>query len=155
MGPADAGSDYPTCERCYASLCMTTGDRDPDEVSRYLHIEPTMTQRKGEPARAGSERINPHGGWSLSSKGCVDSKDLRKHLDWVFDEIGERKPQLESLRQVGCEMRVWCYWLSKAGHGGPTLSVPQVKRLAELELEICLDIYFLGDPRPKKGSEIP
>jgi hypothetical protein len=155
MGSANVMLDYPTCERCYASLYVTTGDRDPDEVSKCLDIEPTTTQRKGEPARPGSKRINPHSGWSVSSKGCVDSKDLRKHLDWLFGKIGQRKAQIESLREMGCEMRVWCYWLSKAGHGGPMLSVPQLQRLADLELEICMDIYFLGGPPTKKGSEIP
>jgi Domain of unknown function (DUF4279) len=139
-------SDYPTCERCYVSLYVNAGEINPSRVTEYLGAEPTKTQIKGEPARVGSKRINPHSGWSLSSKDFVDSRDIRNHLDWLFDRIGQHKAQIESLREMGCELRIWCFWLSKMGQGGPTLSVPQIKRLAELELEICLDIYFLGGP---------
>ena len=39
------------------------------------------------------------------------------------------------------------------GHGGPTISVPQAKRLAELELELGLDIYFLGEPDSEDQGE--
>ena len=146
-------SDYPTCECCYSTLYIETGNIDPNYVTEHLNMEPTSIQIKGQLANRCSRRTNPLSGWSLSSEGCVDSNDLRNHLDWLFDKIACRKVEMESLRRIGCEIRVWCYWLSKTGHGGPTISVPQAEMLAELELELCLDIYFLGEPDLENEGE--
>lgn len=41
----------------------------------------------------------------------------------------------------GAEVDVFCYWSSRCGHGGPTLSPTQMKGLAELGLDLGLDIY--------------
>ena len=141
-----AASDYPTCECCFTTLYIETGDVDPNRVSEILNLQPTSIQIRGE-ARANmfSRRINPLNGWSFSSEGFVESKDLRKHLDWLFDNLSDRKTEIECLRQLGCDLRVSCYWLSKAGHGGPTLSKSQIKSLAEFEFDICLDIYFVEE----------
>jgi Domain of unknown function (DUF4279) len=142
----DMPSDYPTCERCYATLCIETGENDASFVSAHLDIQPTSVQIRGECAATGPARINALNMWFLSSDGRVDSKDLRNHLDWLFDRIGPNKSQLKSLREMGCELRISCYWLSKEGEGGPTFSVSQTKKLAELEIEVWLDVYFLGGP---------
>jgi hypothetical protein len=145
-------SDYPTCECCFSTLYIETGDMDPNYVTGRLNLKPTSIQRKGESANRFSNRTNPLSGWSLSSEARVDSKDLRNHMDWLLDQIACQKAEMESLRRAGCVFRVWCYWLSKAGHGGPIISVSQIKRLAELELEIYLDVYFVGEP--EFGSEV-
>jgi hypothetical protein len=146
-------SDYPTCKCCFASVTVDAGDLDPGFITDCLKIEPTSTWKKGELAQHSSSRVNPFSGWRLSSKGCVDSRDLRNHIDWLLDRFALRKAEMESLRAEGCVFRVWCYWLSKYGEGGPTISVPQAKRLAELELELGLDVYFLGEPDSENQGE--
>jgi Domain of unknown function (DUF4279) len=153
MENEEAESDYPSCARCYASVYVYAGDLDPDVISERMEIEPTVTHRKGERARGEPGATNPQSVWALSSKGRVDSCDLGKHLAWLLDNFMLREAAMGSLRALGCVFRVWCYWQSKYGQGGPTISVPLVKALAQLELEVCLDIYFFGEPGANTESE--
>jgi hypothetical protein len=152
MSKRSLESDYPTCDRCYATLFVNCGEIDPGQVTACLEIQPTGTQVKGQLASAFSKRIRPFSAWCLSSAERVDSQDLRRHLDWLFDQIASKKGAIESLREIGCTFTVPCYWSSAADNGGPTLSVPQIKRLAEFELEIWIDIYFLGGPDPEREA---
>jgi len=45
------------------------------------------------------------------------------------------------------------YWISKQGHGGPTISPAQSKRLAELDLELFFDFYGPFDESEDAGLE--
>ena len=87
MGPSSEVSDYPTCQRCYATLHVVTGDAHPDCVTSHLNTQPTRIQVKGERESTFSNRISVRNSWSISSKGSVNSNDLRKHLDWLFERI--------------------------------------------------------------------
>ena len=51
--------------------------------------------------------------------------------------------------------QISCFWGSRCGHGGPTLSARQTRRLADLELELWFDVYFEGDedPAPTPANE--
>ena len=91
---------------------------------------------------------------SLLGGIIIASKDLRSHLNWLFDKIGGQKAEIESLRGMGCELCVWCYWLSRSGHGGPILSPSQSKKLAELELELYIDVYFVGEHCPESEGAV-
>jgi hypothetical protein len=139
-------SDYPTCEKCYATLCISSEDIDIDEITRELNIPAATLLRKGELVNPFSKRVNPLNVWSLSSKSCVGSRDLRHHIDWLFDQITSQRAEIESLRARGCTFIIWCYWLSKYGHDGPTLSVSQSKKLADFEFELVLDVYLFEEP---------
>jgi hypothetical protein len=138
-------SDYPTCERCYVTLCIYTGDNQASDVTKVLGLQPSEVTVKGESASFFSSRINPLNGWFLSSRDHLSSKDFRNHLDWLFDKIAFYKAEIQLLRSRGFIFSVSGYWLSRAGHGGPILSTSQIKKLAEFEFDISLDIYFLGD----------
>jgi hypothetical protein len=142
----DTFPDYATCERCYATLCIGSGPIDPSTVTRCIDREPTSVTIKGERHSVSSQRTNVLNLWCLSSEHAVKSRDLRDHLNWLFDQLEHRSGHLETLRQMGCRFDVWCYWLSKEGHGGPTLSVPQIEKLAHFRFELLFDIYFLGEP---------
>lgn len=133
-------SDYPTCQRCYVNLCIYTGDLEPNYVTKILNIEPSHVTKRGERASVYSDSTNPINGWFLSLKGDVNSRDLRNHLDWLFEKIASSRSNIDRLREGGCRLSVWGYWMSRAGHGGPILSVSQSKKLAELEFEFCLDV---------------
>jgi hypothetical protein len=141
----DGTTDYPTCERCYATLCVYTGDLAPTRATDALGVDPSSMVVKGERAHVNSERVHQLNGWFLSSQGVVNSRDLRNHLDWLFDRIACHKDKAKLLRKMGCEFRISCYWLSREGHGGPILSTPQLKVLVELECDIYLDVYFIGE----------
>jgi Domain of unknown function (DUF4279) len=81
------------------------------------------------------------GGWFLSTEGQVESRDVRRHLDWLAVKLVGKDGALKSLGAEGCRMDVFCYWLSAGGNGGPVLSPAIMKRFGKLGLEIGFDIY--------------
>jgi len=143
--------DYATCLRTYATLCVYPEGIDPTEITKRLGLEPSTWQRRGELSRrtdGGPPSLAPLDGWFLSSKDRVDSRDSRRHLDWLLDRLKPQSDVLLRLQDQGCRMTVSCYWLSRYGHGGPTLPSLQMKRLADLNLELLFDFYDAGEDLP-------
>jgi len=136
-------SDYPTCERTYATLRIYPESLDPDEVTKRLRIEPTDWQRRGESRKLGSRPPKLHG-WFLSSDGEVESRDVRLHLDWLLSRIAPQADAILALQRDGCRMDVSCYWVSASGHGGPSVLPVQMGELARLGLELWFDVYLGG-----------
>lgn len=140
---------YETCERTLAELRIYGNDLEPREVTERLGVEPTSSQRKDDSVTSslGRRRTFKAGGWFLSSEDRVQSKDLRRHLDWLLALIVPRAQALRSLQEVdGIRMNVTCIWWSAAGDGGPTLWPEQMRAMADLNLECVFEIAFYGDP---------
>lgn len=131
--------DYPTCEETYATLRIYPGEFDPDEVTRRLGIDPTEVQRVGERHGRTTRKTN---GWFLRSQDRVESRDARRHIDWLLDQLEPAANALSELRASGAEVDISCYWLSASGHGGPSVSPRQTKRLSALDLDCWFDVYF-------------
>jgi hypothetical protein len=139
--------EYPTCARTFVTLRIYPESLDPDEVTARLGIQPTSWQRRGQVRNPASERPVPaklHG-WFLTSKGAVESRDVRRHLAWLLAQLGPRADAIRDLQAGGCRMDVFCYWLSRNGHGGPAVSPAQMSQLARLGLELGFDVYFQGN----------
>lgn len=83
----------------------------------------------------------PLNGWFLTSEDHVDSLDSGRHINWLLDRIEPAATALRELQEKGCEMDISCYWLSRSGHGGPTISVDQMRRLTDLNIELWFDFY--------------
>jgi hypothetical protein len=141
MTPYD--DDYATCEMTYASLNAYSDTDASDWISAALSLEPSRTigrtaHNREEPAKMALDRSF----WSLSSKGHVDSGDVRRHLDWLLDQIEPSAGGIETLRTTpGTFVNVSCMWMSLHGQGGPTLWPEQMSRLSKLDLELRFDIY--------------
>jgi hypothetical protein len=140
--------EYPTCEFTYAELRVYPGKLNPLSVTHHLGITPTSTRTKDERIvnSLGRERTVPMNGWFLSSEGHISSKDVRRHLDWLLDNLepfSDRLKELQELPEV--KMSIECIWWSAYGQGGPTLWPEQMKRLAEMNLECGFDVSFFGD----------
>jgi len=89
--------------------------------------------------RSGRTVVGTVNSWLLTTENDVLSKDLRTHLSWLMDKIEPSGQALKELQQEpGIQMSVRCYWESAHGDGGPTLWPEQMKRMAELNLEISL-----------------
>lgn len=131
----DHDDGHPTCARTYATLRLYPGALHPDRVTERLGIAPSETQTVNAAGRA------LHG-WFLTSDGAVVSRDVRRHVDWLLDRIENAKSELDALLREGVRPDVCCYWLSAAGHGGPTLSPSHMLRLGALGLECWFDVYF-------------
>src|SRR4051812_35833881 len=98
--------DYATCAKTHATLLIYPGDIDPVVVTERLGIEPTCWQRRGEviPRPGRPPKIAPVSGWFLKSKGEVESRDSRRHIDWLLDLVAPKADAVRSLQEIGCRM---------------------------------------------------
>lgn len=131
--------DYPTCKETYATLRIYGDQLEPDELSRRLGLKPSESQTKGRPTE--QQGLASVGGWFLSSKRQIESRDVQRHLGWILDQISDREPVLKELQAQGFEMDVFCFWVSAHGHGGPELSHEIMQRPSSLRLKIGFDVY--------------
>lgn len=132
--------DYPTCVETFATLRFYHTDSSPDAVTEALDVPPSKFQVNGMNIFNGMEVRRPISGWFLCSKGEVESKDVRRHVDWIIDQIRGSESRIESLHNQGWRSDINCYWLS-IGHGGPMLDPPQMADLAKLNLTCGFDVY--------------
>jgi len=108
---------------------------DLEHITTVLQVNPTKSQLECE----NTAHLNC---WFLSSKGHIDSRDIRRHVDWLLETIGNKRQELLDLQaHSGVRMDVFCYWRSTQAHGGPTLSPKQMSVLAALNLNIGFDCY--------------
>ena len=131
--------DYPTCEETYATLRIYKDQLKPDEISLRLALVPTDSQQKGDFTPV--KKTAPVGGWFMSSKGKVESKDVQRHILWILDQLIDREALLKELQDEGYEMDVFCFWASAHGHGGPQLNHEIMQMLGSLGLTVGFDIY--------------
>lgn len=130
--------DYPSCSRTYATLLIYPKGQHPDEITKTLGMHPTRISVKGD-GPLGRKRVN---GWFLSSQEIVESKDSRRHIDWLLDQIDPISLKITELQNSGARIKISCFWESISGNGGPTLSPKQMKRLASYNIELWWDIWF-------------
>ena len=126
--------NYETCSNTYVTLRIYYDKMNSEKLTEYLEIEPTRFQNKGD----SKTKIN---GWFLSSKENTNSKDCRRHIDYLADLLIPIKFKLKNIVNDGGKIDFSCYWKSKNGQGGPTISKKQFSKLAELEIELWFDIY--------------
>lgn len=88
-----------------------------------------------------ASRVAPTGGWFLSSQDQVISKDVRRHIAWILDQMAGGEHQLLKLQDEGYETDIFCYWLSASGHGGPELDPELMQRLVSLRLLVGFDVH--------------
>jgi len=117
----------------------------PLAVTAALNMAPTEVKISGESivSSIGRVRLVKKSYWLLSSKGLIESKDVRRHLDWLTAQLTPVKSALLRLQDVpGVKMFVDCKWSSRGGMGGPTLWPEQMLALAELNLECGFDVFI-------------
>jgi hypothetical protein len=130
--------DYPTCSSTFATLCIYPGNISPDEITVRLQLAPSSIQIAE--ARPPGIKDRP-AGWFFTSKCVVESRDIRRHLDWILNQIADKSCVFNDLRDHGVDARISCYWMTASGHGGPSLWPTQMVILASLGLEIEFDFY--------------
>src|SRR4051812_6079927 len=98
--PTAYDDDYPTCSRTYAGLRIYQNDLDPDRITRLLGVEPTDTQVRGRVSTEprGSKFVPRIGGWFLSTKGVITSRDVLRHVDLILDWLAGKDETLRNLQ---------------------------------------------------------
>ena len=84
-------------------------------------------------------------GWIFETGHAVESSDLRDHIDYLVRLVSPRQDALQTLRESGWAFDLLAEWEDAAG-GGPTLSPPQMSRLAELDLDIWIAFFEAAVP---------
>ncbi len=131
---------YATCLETHSALRIFSDSICPSEMTAMLDLQPTSLFKKGE-VFGMAQLARKANGWFYSTKGSVQSRDTRRHIDQVLDALEPRRTGLQALIKLGCKIDICSYWLS-AGHGGPSVEHEQMKRLAELEIGVWWDVYF-------------
>lgn len=136
--------DYPTCLETYATLRGYHAEAAPEAVTEELGIQPSRSQLKGVQLMDGRQVCRPISGWFLRSKGAVESRDARRHIDWLLDQLSGLKSRLTALENQGWRLDIHCYWVS-GGQGGPMLDPSQMAELARLNLTCGFDVYWADE----------
>ncbi|MGI8972496.1 MAG: DUF4279 domain-containing protein, partial [Dehalococcoidia bacterium] len=81
--------DCPGCRRTYASFRILHEDLDPEAVTGALGVEPTEAHRQGDVRNPRAKKLVfcRSGGWFLRSRATIDSRDIRRHVDWLLDQL--------------------------------------------------------------------
>jgi len=120
------------CETTYATLRVSRPGINISEVSSLLGFHPTDVFPKDKPA----ER------WIYSTQALIKSDSLDIHLQHITKLLlrnGTRR--MIGLQSTGHQTDIFCYWLSKNGHGGPEIQPETLLELGSLGLKLSLDVY--------------
>jgi hypothetical protein len=137
--------DFMSCRETYSTLRIFSDAIPPDEISAALLLKPTLSHLKGDAISPRVPRPRLEHGWLLSSERQVRSRDTRRHIDWILDQLEPCAGAFDQLLSRGASVDIFSYWVSACGQGGPILSPPQFARLARFRVECVYDIYFTGE----------
>lgn len=138
--------ENPNCERTHATFRLMGDALRPDEISAALGLEPTRAMAKDQEIPVGRKgkttRRQGIGVWLLDSADVVDSTSLERHLVHLLEAIEPVAGLLAAIRlEHDLRADLFCYWLSRSGHGGPLFSPEVLSRIAALDLVLGIDVY--------------
>ncbi len=125
--------------RAHATLRITHHTAAAAEVTERLGLAPTDTHDRGGPRL---RNLPPwqHMLWSLSS-GPTDTRPLAAHLEALLDLVEPVAKAIHGLASDGFTMDWFCFLDVEGWQGGETLDPALLRRLAELPIDLSLDIY--------------
>ena len=132
--------DYPTCLETHVTLRIFSKTLTPSAITETLKIQPSDSFSKGQPY-GGKGLLRRETGWLLASKNNIESRDTRRHVAWLLEQLRDKRALVQTLMQMGAEIDVNCYYVS-VGQGGPTMGAEQMSELGTLGLDVGWDIYF-------------
>ena len=143
--PSDYDDSYATCVETYSTLRIFSDNLAPEEVTSLLKVGPTESFRKGD-AHAQGKLQRKANGWFHSTKGRINSKDTRRHIDAILSALDGRVAAIKKLQTSGCKIDITSYWMS-CGQGGPWLMPEQMLKLGALGISVWWDIYFASEKK--------
>ena len=150
----DYDDNYSTCKETSAAFRIIHPALDPDALSQQLGLRASWAWRKGQPH---SRRNIPSrtGIWGLDTEGILTSRDLRRHLDWLLDQLEPKAEVLQDLRVQGYTMDIFCLWCRSGGTGGPMLSPRNMIRLGALNVTIGFEFWAIDEDEGDGETEEP
>src|SRR5690349_13412524 len=104
--------DFPTCAETFTTFRIFSTTVSAPEISRRLWLRPSRSHAIGDPIKSPTNPSRKEHAWFLSTKGQIDSRDTRRHLDWILDQLEPHLNELRSLQAEGAQMDVMAYWVS-------------------------------------------
>ncbi len=138
----------PNCWQTHASFRIAAPGLDPKAVTEALSIKPTGTfDRPSDPATPCV--------WSLSSEERLFSSVLEDHLCHLLDLLLPARERVRAvLDQSSAGADFFCYWVSRAGHGGPELTAQILGDIASLDAALGIDFYRREPDEPPGESHL-
>lgn len=138
-------------QETYATLRIYHADLDPALVSDLFELVPTkawkmgdkvIVENGGKDSRTPSEIEAQTGGWLLSSKHSVQSKNAMKHIEWMIDQLSGHGNSILKLQQAGFTLDLVIAWFSDSWNTCPALTPDLMLQVANLRLPLWFDVYL-------------
>lgn len=124
----------------YATLILKGMGLNPDEVTTFLGINPSMSFKCGD--KRGVTGIWKHNFWSLSSQEQIGSNNLAIHLEWLMSQLEPVESNLsELLDRKDIEGEISCFWILPTDHEIFTISPALLSKISMLNLGFSVDVY--------------
>jgi len=117
---------------------------DPDAVTARMRAQPTFAARRGDHRlESGRVVVQRTGVWLVDFTGSPDEWTLEDAIDEL---LGRLPAELTTWKELAmtCRLEVTCGVQMRSFNRGVHLSSAVLQRLAERQLAIDLDIYFVG-----------
>jgi Domain of unknown function (DUF4279) len=122
-------------------LWIRGNDFDPDTASDLLELDPSATTRAGEMLPNRRNTIAPITTWSYNEKDEDEHwSSLEEGLLSMTALLLPRKKELAQLAAMH-EVFIGCGVFKESFDGGPSFSSRLLRELAELGIELWMDIY--------------
>ena len=122
-----------------ASLGIWGEELRPDEITSRLALKPTRTHISGERKSSRNPLVWKDSYWSLDCPIVAENNPV-EHLEWLLDML---EPKTAILKEISARFRleIWCGFSSENGQGGFTMDANTLRRIANLEIPMTLDLY--------------
>lgn len=143
--PTDYNPLWPTTSRVAAKLLVHSRIMGLDEISSALDLTPTSAHPAAPHLPAGDRRREfrrTTNTWAFTSEDDVSSMDIRDHLDWLLERIGPRQDSLAAVRAGGKAQASIVVSYALLGTGGPSLWPKQMRRIADLDMELSFHLTY-------------
>jgi hypothetical protein len=124
--------------RFYVTLAVYSDSVTPDQMTAILGANPDRTVFKS--AKLPARKLAPEHGWFITSEGQSVEGDCDDHIESVLRRLPDRASLLNFVRS-GVEVRLWIFWESVCGNGGPWLSEKTIEALAGIGASLAIDVY--------------
>ncbi|MCF8373311.1 MAG: DUF4279 domain-containing protein [Bacteroidales bacterium] len=149
------GTDsIPKINQNHVILRFIDFDFDPNDITKKLGLKPLSIARQGEEYFVGHKRIRKiweFNHWDYELK--TNTNDfIGDTVDQFFNEI--ISPRLDEIKEISQKSKTTRLIIVQYYYSGPNpgygFEKEQVKILAEINAEIDMDIYCLGDDKDDK-----
>ncbi len=127
----------------------------PDEISKLLNIEPTLSHKKGDHHIGHTKKgkiveYSPFdkGLWALESE-LQNDVSFEDHVMNILDKLEPSQNSLHELFKRGYKFDLFCGVFSNSVQAGLEVDHMLMQRLSNLHISLGLDIYCTGIPEVK------